>query len=92
VVANVGFLCYQLNSRYQNDALLYGALFRLYRGRFSLETGVGGYSGWINGSKPLVFRSKLSWMAHSNEFFIGYQHALRDYPFRRIQAGVAVNF
>lgn len=92
VAANVGFLCYQLNSRRQNDAPLYGALCRLYHGRFSLEAGMGGYEGWINGSRPLVFRSKLSWMMRSNELFIGYQHAFRDYPFRRIQAGFAVNF
>lgn len=92
VAANLGFLCYQMNSYRQNDAPLYGALCRLYKGNLSLETGVGGYSGWIRGSSPLVFRSNLSWGWGNGELFVGYQHAFRDYPFRRIQAGYAINF
>lgn len=92
LAANVGFLCYQLNNRFQNDATSYGGLLRLYRGQFTLEAGIGGYDGWLQGSRPMVFRSKLSWLKQSKEFFMGYQHALRDYPFRRLQAGIAVYF
>jgi len=90
--ANLGFLCYQLNNRNQNDALLFGALLCFYHGNLALEGGIGGYSGWIGGDKPLVLRAKLSWKRGSMNYFMGYQHALRDYPFRRLQTGLAVDF
>jgi len=92
LAANTGFLCYQLNNRNQNDALLYGAMLRLYRNNLTWEGGFGGYSGWIGGDKPLVIRAKLSWKRGSMNYFVGYQHALRDYPFRRLQTGIAVAF
>lgn len=92
LAGNVGFLCYQLNNRNQNDAPLFGALLRLNRGALSWEVGIGGYTGWIQGSNPLVLRSKVSLKKGSMDYFIGYQHALRDYPFRRVQTGMILSF
>lgn len=92
LAANTGFLCYQTNHSNQNDAWLYGALLRLHHKRLSLEGGIGGYEGWIKGGKPLVLRSRVLWKVGSLNYFLGYQHALRDYPFRRIQTGVTVSF
>lgn len=92
LAVNVGFLSYQINTPIQNDAPLYGALIRMYRAHLSLDAGVGGYNGWIRGSRPLVFRSKLSLQHGSFAYFIGYQHAFRDYPFHRLQTGLAVSF
>lgn len=88
-VGNVGFLCYQLNEENQNDAPLYGGKILLTAGKWTLESGIHGYNGWLDqGDKPLLLRGKLNFNSGSGAFFLQYQHALRDFPFRRIQTGV----
>jgi hypothetical protein len=92
-VGMAGFLCYQLNNYRQNDAPLFGGKIKLSSEKCSFETGINGYKGWQNnGDAPLVIRSRVNLDLGSNEYFIEYQHALRDYPFRRLQAGIKINF
>ncbi len=88
---NYGFMCYQLNNNSQNDAQIYAALIQISRGAVVWENGLGGYDGWARGSEPMVLRSKVTWKKGKMSYFIGYQHAFRDYPFRRIQTGVALS-
>jgi hypothetical protein len=89
LVGNYGFLCYQLNQEHQNDAPLFGGKMLLTLGNWTVEGGIQGYSGWLDqGDKPLLLRGKLNFNSGPATFFLQYQHALRDYPFRRLQAGV----
>lgn len=88
-VGNYGFLCYQLNQEHQNDAPLFGGKILLSAGNWTIEGGIQGYSGWLDqGDKPLVLRGKLNFKAGPASIFLQYQHAFRDYPFRRLQTGV----
>jgi len=88
-VGNYGFLCYQLNQEHQDDAPLFGGKMLLGVGKWTVETGIHGYSGWLNqGDKPLVLRGKLNFKSGPATFFLQYQEALRDYPFRRLQTGI----
>jgi hypothetical protein len=90
---NIGFLCYQTNTAYQNDAPLFGTKINLISGKWALENGICGYSGWLEqGDRPLVLRSKLIFHNGPLNYFVQYQHSLRDYPFKRIQTGVSLNF
>jgi hypothetical protein len=88
-VGMLGFLSYQLNDSKQNDAPLFGGKMILSSDKLSFENGLAGYSGWLKkGDQPLVLRSRLNFKSGSQHYFIQYQHALRDYPFRRLQVGV----
>jgi len=88
-VGNLGFLCYQLNQEHQNDAPLFGGKILLYAKNWTVESGIQGYSGWLNqGDKPLVLRGKINYRSGPATLFLQYQHSLRDYPFRRLQTGV----
>jgi hypothetical protein len=92
LVGNLGFLCYQLNEEHQNDAPLFGGKMLLSAGVWTVETGIHGYSGWLDqGDKPLVLRGKVNYRSGPATIFLQYQHALRDYPFRRLQTGVSFN-
>lgn len=89
LVGNYGFLCYQLNSEFQNDAPLFGAKLQLKRQQWTFEGGIHGYSGWLDqGDKPLLLRGKLAFKSGATQLFLQYQEALRDYPYRRIQTGI----
>lgn len=93
LVGMIGFLSYQLQNSQQNDAPLFGGKMVLSSDKWSLENGIAGYSGWLGqGDCPLVLRSKLNMKSGSWTYFFQYQHALRDYPFRRIQVGVNFDF
>ena len=93
LVGMAGFLCYQLNSHHQNDAPLFGGKVMLKARKWAWENSISGYSGWTGlGDKPLVLRSRLKLDADNFCTFIQYQHSLRDYPFRRLQTGVAFKF
>lgn len=92
LAGNIGFLCYQTNTAYQNDAPVFGAKVNIISGNWSWENGIGGYSGWLEkGDKPLVLRSKLYFKNGKIHYFMQYQHSLRDYPFRRLQTGVNID-
>ncbi len=92
-VANAGFLCYQLNTINQNDAPMFGAKLLFNKAVWTLEAGIHGYSGWLKqGDKPLVLRSKLSVAMGNVAFFTQFQQSLMDYPFRRLQTGLSVQF
>lgn len=89
LVGNYGFLCYQLNQEHQNDAPLFGGKFLLTSGKWVLEGGLYGYSGWLDqGDKPLVARGKLNFRQGPAILFLQYQQSLRDYPFMRLQTGI----
>ncbi len=89
IVGNYGFLCYQLNQEHQNDASLFGGKMLLNAGNWTIESGIHGYSGWLNqGDKPLVLRGKVNYRSGPATLFLQYQHSLKDYPFRRLQTGV----
>lgn len=89
LVGNFGFLCYQLNSEFQNDAPLFGGKLLLKHDQWLLEGGIHGYSGWLDqGDRPLLLRGKLAYQSGPFQLFLQYQHALRDYPFRRLQTGI----
>lgn len=91
LAANYGFLCYQTNTLFQNDAWLYGTELILNSGCFRWSNGIGGYSGWLeNGDCPVVLRSKLTYSLSHLDFFMQYQKSLRDYPFNRIQTGISL--
>jgi len=93
VSGNIGFLCYQTNKYYQNDAPLYGLGLDVVSGNFTLQNILAGYSGWLNkGDRPLVYRLKLSYKKGNYGFFSQYQHSLRDYPFKRLQTGFSIDF
>jgi hypothetical protein len=92
-VGQVGFLCYQLNQLHQDDAPLFAGKFLFYFHRSTFETGIHGYSGWLDqGDRPLVFRAKYQYLHSNMRYFVQYQHAFRDYPYRRLQTGVAFAF
>jgi len=88
-VGLMGFLSYQMNSSFQNDAPLFGGKMVLFSKNASFENGINGYSGWMDrGDSPLVLRSKLNFMHDRMKYFVQFQYALRDYPYYRIQTGV----
>lgn len=90
LAANYGFICYQTNTLFQNDAWLYGTELILNSGCFKWSNGIGGYSGWLgNGDCPVVLRSKFTFSLSHLDLFIQFQKSLRDYPFKRIQTGVS---
>jgi len=92
-IGMIGFLCYQLNNFHQNDALLYGGKLKLFSEKWSLESSLGGYDGWLDlGDHPIVLRGRLNWDAGSTQYFFQYQHALHEYPYRRFQTGVKFSF
>lgn len=91
-VGLLGFLSYQMNSSYQNDAPLFGGKMVLSSKNYSFENGINGYSGWMDrGDNPLVLRSKLNLMHDRMKYFVQFQYALRDYPYYRLQAGVSLD-
>jgi hypothetical protein len=93
LVGQIGFLSYQLNQEHQNDAPLYGGKVMLLRPNSSVEVGLNGYSGWMHegGDHPLVLRGKYQYVHRNKHYFIQYQHAFRDYPYRRLQTGIAID-
>lgn len=95
LAGTVGFLCYQMNSNFQNDAPIFGLETILGSRDWSWTNGMGGYSGWTGkGDRPLVLRSRFEFdiMKGKAATFVQYQHALRDYPYRRIQTGIRIDF
>ena len=93
LVAMGGFLCYQMNNNYQNDAPLYAAKLKLNFGALSWENGLGGYCGWTGkGDCPLVLRSRLDFMRGRNQVFVQYQAGLNDYIAHCLQAGWIFTF
>jgi hypothetical protein len=92
LVGNVGFLSYQLNNHQQNDASSGALQVQLRRNHLSWSNEAAGYYGWTDkGDRPLVLRSKLTYGNGPLKYYVQYQHALHDYPFRRVQAGVGLD-
>lgn len=92
LVGNVGFLSYQLNNHQQNDAPYAALRLQLRRHALTWANEVAGYYGWTNkGDRPLVLRSQLSFDKGPLHYYVQFQHALNDYPFRRVQAGVGID-
>ena len=93
LVAMGGFLCYQMNNNYQNDAPIYAAKLKLDFGALSWENGMGGYYGWTGkGDRPLVLRSRLDFETGKNKAFVQYQAGLNDYIAHCLQAGWVFTF
>jgi hypothetical protein len=92
-VGQLGFLCYQLNQVHQEDAPLFAGKCLLSLPNSTFEAGVHGYSGWLNqGDRPLVLRAKYQYTHSGIRYFVQYQHAFRDYPYRRLQTGIVLPF
>lgn len=93
IYGNIGFLSYQTNRYYQNDAPLYGVGLDAVSGNFTLQNTMAGYSGWLKkGDRPMVYRVKLTYKTGGLGFFTQYQYSLRDYPFKRLQTGLSIDF
>lgn len=93
LVAMGGFLCYQMNNNYQNDAPIYAAKLKLDFGALGWENGMGGYYGWTGkGDRPLVLRSRLDFETGKNKAFVQYQAGLNDYIAHCLQAGWVFTF
>ena len=93
LVAMGGFLCYQMNDHYQNDAPLYSGKIKLDFGRLSWDNGIGGYCGWTGkGDCPLVLRSRLNFHSAKSSAYIQYQAGLKDYITHSLQAGWVFTF
>lgn len=91
LVGNVGFLSYQLNNHQQNDAPYAAAQVQVRRNALTWSNEAAGYYGWTNkGDRPLVIRSKVNYQQGPLHYYVQFQHALHDYPFRRIEAGVGL--
>jgi hypothetical protein len=89
LVADVGFLCWETTESTQNDAKMYGIKL-IATNRFAkLEASLSGYKGWMNnGDMPLVFTSKLIFMASMPlTYFVEYQYGINDFPYRHVQVG-----
>lgn len=92
LAANVGFLSYQMNTRMQNDAPSAALQVSLRHEALSWTNEAAGYYGWTDrGDRPMVLRSKLSYDKGPLHVYVQYQHALHDYPFRRVQTGLGVD-
>jgi len=92
LIGNVGFISYQMNNHLQNDASYAAIQVQVRRNALTWANEAAGYYGWTNkGDRPLVLRSRLEYDKGPLHYYVQYQHALHDYPFRRIQAGVGVD-
>lgn len=92
-VANVGFLCWQVDKVTQNDAYLYGVKGIVNSKIFSCSLACQGYSGWIgNGDKPIVLKSDVIFNCKKFHPLLGYQYGIRDYPFHQFRMGLKYVF
>jgi hypothetical protein len=87
--AMLGFYVWQTNlaDHMQDDALLYGAGFRLNYKSFHWSNEVGGLYGYLNnGDKPFVARTKWqSNRAKKLNFGLQFEYGIKDYNFRSIR-------
>ena len=88
-----GFLCWQTGNGRQNDAVMYGALASLKRGRFNAEINYGGYVGWEGkGDRPMTLKTKLAWSFGRCSLNAMYQVGFVDWPFHQIRLGTTYSF
>ncbi len=101
LTGNVGFLCYQMNTRFQNDAPSFYLKCGLDFWKIQWENGAGGYCGWTgDGDQPIVVRSRVSFCPASfgatqgksaseakGRLFLQYQYGLNDTAPHRLQLG-----
>ncbi|MCF0177158.1 MAG: hypothetical protein HUJ90_00915 [Bacteroidales bacterium] len=100
LAASLGFLCWQTDNGRQNDAVMYGALFRWRYKNFQLTETFSGYHGWESLScknkelakdSPMVLKTQLNYRIGNFELHASYQAGLMDYPFHQLQIGLAYN-
>lgn len=90
---NGGFLCWQTDSRTQNDAYMYGIMGSLSTRIADIALAWQGYTGWQkNGDRPMVIRLNLTFRAGRLRPVLGYEYGIRDYPFSRFRAGIGYLF
>lgn len=93
LVANLGFLCWQVATSSQNDAYMYGLKTKLDTKAFAVSFAWQGYSGWIgNGDRPMVLKADFSGNIKKFRPFVAYQYGIRDYPFHQVRVGVGYSF
>lgn len=80
----VGFYVWQtFSDRFpQDDAFLYGAGVEFIAKRWHWDNAWGGYRGYLQGDKPTVYRSQLSYHVNNIALGVGYQLGLKDYIFQ----------
>ncbi|MEG2336461.1 MAG: DNA topoisomerase, partial [Bacteroidales bacterium] len=91
----LGFLCWQTYypMHPQNDAFMYGLRLDLVHKNLRWENQFGGYVGYLhNGDSPMIIRTRFLWAQNQINYFIQYQHGIKDYPFEQIRIGVDWKF
>lgn len=99
-VANVGFLCWETTNSTQDDAPMYGGKLILKNKNLQLDNTLSGYWGWIHtnkwlsplgdyGDAPLVFATKITYIAEYMNYFIQYQYGIKDFPYQQIRVGIS---
>lgn len=98
---STGFLCWQTDNGRQNDAIMYGVMFKYKHNHIAASYVFGGYSGWENNIKdggefahdcPMSHKFNFAWKFSRWDIFMYYQKGIRDYPFTQIRFGIARNF
>ncbi len=85
-----GFYVWQTNSdtRFQNDAFLFGLGGRYCLGKFMLESHIRGYAGYLNhGDHPIVWKTQVSRERKPFRFELGYQRGLHDFDYHSLELG-----
>lgn len=96
-----GFVCWQIDRGRQNDAWLLAAKLAYSWKPLTVSAEYGRYSGWGRldgpdkpkpGDCPKVIKGRLD--LHFGRFspFVAVQYGIKDYPFTRLSAGLAVEF
>ena len=100
-VANVGFMCWEVNRiSTQDDAPMYGGKLIIGNPMWKLENSLSGYWGWIHtytpmsplhdyGDAPMVYTTKLSIMTKNINYFAQYQYGIHDFPYHQLRVGVS---
>ena len=90
--AMLGMYVWQTNSdtRYQNDALLFGLGVNYQHGGWRTETHIRGYSGYLNnGDRPVVWKTELSRVYKRLKVEFSYQMGLHDFAYHTLEIGAA---
>lgn len=92
-ILTTGFLCWQVHTGLQNDAVMYGAKTKLRSKFFSTTLEYGGYVGWIgNGDHPQAIKASLTGHIKKFDIFFLYQYGIQDFPYQQFRLGIAYQF
>jgi hypothetical protein len=93
VALSSGFLCWQTDNGRQNDAVMYGAMLALTKGRFNADAALGGYVGWEgDGDRPMTIKTNLSWAFNRLSLVLHHQSGFKDWPYHQFRMGITYSF